>query len=140
MRRHFCDVPATPLRWGWGDRLCAAHFAMIMFGLVALVGPAHGAGAMLLAVGLVAVMCLAVHGALLVGSYACMRMWSAVEVWILPCVALVDDMLLFLRRASQLAGAPPAAESWQIIFQVRTGGESGNAFASAYFSGGEACP
>lgn len=113
---------------------------MIMFGVVALVGPAHGAGAMLLAVGLVAVMCLAVHGALLVGGCACMRMCSAVEVWTLPCAALVDGMLLFLRRASHLAGAPPAAQSWQFIFHVRTGGESGDAFASAYFSGGEACP
>lgn len=104
-------MPAAPLRWSLGDRLCAAHFAVIMFGLVALVGPAHSAGAMLLAVGLVAVMCLAVHGALLIGNGAHIAVRGMIEEHALPCTVLPNVMLRFLRQSSLLAGAPPAAEA-----------------------------
>lgn len=119
--------------------MCAAHFAVIMFGIVALVGPAHGAGAMFLAVGLVAVMCLAVHGALRVGVCVCLWACGTYETWVVLCTAHFGGVLEYLCRASRLSGAPPAFRRFN-AHRCCVGGESKTAFASLLFSGGAECP
>jgi hypothetical protein len=133
LRSPRCTISSAPLRWGWGDRLCAAHFAVIMFGLVALVGPAHGAGAMLLAVGLVAVMCLAVHGASHLGIGVRFGVRLVNEAWTALCTAQFSSVLQHLRRASRLAGAPPAAYEF-VLPHVHRRDESIFAFIPFYFS------
>jgi len=104
-----------------------------MFGMVALAGPAHGAGAMLLAVGLVAVVCLAVHGVLRFGLGACVRARRVIETWTALCTAQSAGIVEQLRWAARLSGAPPASMPF-VLFIFRRRGESGRAFTSCCFS------
>ncbi len=123
----------SALRRGWGDRLCMAHFAIIVFGMAALIGQDVDAG-VLLVLGLAAL------------AFAGCRILRKVHTYVIAAAALLQalsnliqqrtlhHMLAFYRRASRLAGAPPAV--LQSVNSVLGRGGSRKAFTSVYFSRG----
>lgn len=107
-----------------------AHFAIIVFGMAALIGQDVDAG-ILLVLGLAAL------------AFAGYRVLSKVHTYVVAAAALLNalmnliqqrtlhHMLAFYRRASRLAGAPPATS--QSVYSVPNRGGSRKAFTSVCF-------
>ena len=123
-------VRVAARRIGMADRLCMAHFAIIVFGVAALIGPDADA------------MTLAVMFGLLTFLLCCLPIvrrgaWAEIRVILVSALSnlstqqTLHHMLAFYRRASRLAGAPPVQS--QSVYSVSHRGGSRLAFTSVCF-------